>query len=73
MKTTTTGLWAARRRSITESRTSFAGGLEITTITLTGGSWSNRATPSFKVVPSTAAFRSRPPVPMALVTPPPSL
>ena len=55
------------------SLTSFAGGLETITSTFTVSSSSIASIISIIVIPPTSAFRSRPPIPIAFVTPSPSL
>ena len=66
-----TGFLQTLKRFSICSRTAFAGGLESTIITLTASSCSIASIMSMTVMPPTASDRSRPPVPMALVTPSP--
>ena len=65
----TTGLSIERSTASTFSCTSLAGGLEITVMTLTLGSWLSALMLSSIVIAPTSVDRSRPPVPIAFVTP----
>ena len=67
----TTGLDTFCSRSTTSSRTSGAGGFEMTRMTSVG-SWCSKPTmASLTVMAPTSSLRSRPPVPMACTQPPP--
>jgi hypothetical protein len=72
MKWTTAGLPHEASASSIRPATSSAGGLETATITFVGGSAASAAMPCRNVRPSTADDRSRPPVPIASLTPSPA-
>ena len=71
MKMATTGLVHFSSKSTTSSRTSGAGGFEMTQMTSVGSWFSSATMASFTVTAPTFSLRSRPPVPMACTQPPP--
>ncbi|MPM44270.1 hypothetical protein SDC9_90948 [bioreactor metagenome] len=72
IKLTTTGFPAFAAIFNISVAISLAGGLLMSTITFVFGSFFSASRPSFIISPPISFFRSRPPVPITWLTPPPS-